>query len=194
MTSEKEWNSIIEYIQQKLQERIYEIVDSVMDAVSIDVLAKKDIDNLQEIAPYADWLVSAVNSKKKVVKKPVEGKYQQQWKAFWEIWPSTKSVPDTQFKSGAKMKSDEQKMYQKWLKLIECEGVGEQWAIDQVYKAADCYLKWGYYDSIRKGKNELEVRSGMEPWLNQKQYLIYANMEYPPVQKKQVVYENSTDM
>jgi hypothetical protein len=172
MVTEAEYQSIVEYVSRKIAED--QCMEPWLPA------------ELQQLCPYNDWKLS--RGKMKKVKKPVEGKWSEEWQKWWNLWPSSKSVPNTQFKSGAVMKKDEQKMYQKWLEVVELNrsigGDTAEATIQSLYKAADCYLQWGYYDSIRKGKNELEVRSGMEPWLNQKQYLIYATMEYPPTVKK----------
>lgn len=82
------------------------------------------------------------------------------------------------------MRGSEQKMYEKWLAAIESKSA----TIEELYTAADSYIAWGYSDSKRKGRNELESRSGMEPWLNQKQYLIYKTLPKPVVEVKSAQY------
>ncbi len=159
--TEPQFNSVVSYISKKLQEQ-------PLSAGTISV------SNLQEVITYQEWK----EEKKPRAKKPT-GKYIDEWNKFWSLWPATKSVPGTQYISGAKMKSDEQKMYDKWLAIVD--GEGHDVAISNMYKAAECYLAWGYSDSIRKGRNELETRSGLEPWMNQKQYLTYYNIPMPQV-------------
>lgn len=162
MVKESEYNSIIEYIRTHPE------------------------------GNYGDYLVHQVNSGKKAPKKkePIGGKYKEVWSEFWNLWPSTKSVPDTQYKSGASMKKNEQKMYEKWLKAIESGKI----TIEKMYRAADCYLQWGYEDSKRLGRNELQYRNGMEPWLNGEVYLNYQWMEMPVKYVQKEVVQSVTDM
>lgn len=184
---EDQWNSVIKYIQEKLLTKKWEYKNGEGDIKA--AVNEDDINILQEIAPYSDYLVSTVNSsKKKVVKKPVGDQYVEEWSIFWNTWPNTKSVPNTEYKSGAKMKADEPKMYKKWLSHVYSESTDNyEHMIAKIQRAAEVYLQWAYYESINKGKNELQYRNGMEPWLNQAQYKLYADVPYPPViENKQV--------
>jgi hypothetical protein len=159
-TTADEFQSIVEYIQRKVHGPIGD-------------------------TNYDEWKASRVKRKKKV-----EGKYIEDWKKWWELWPVTKSVPGTNYICGAKMRGSEQKMYEKWLAAIEAKAV----TIEELYTAADSYLAWGYSDSKRKGRNELESRSGMEPWLNQKQYMIYKDLAKPEVKQQIAVTSGDIDI
>lgn len=139
-------------------------------------------DNEAELTTYAGWKESTKGKKKK--EKVV---YTEAWKKWWNTWPSTKSVPGTEYISGAKMKGAEDKMHDKWYNATNSGKISE----DMMQYAAECYLQWAYEDSKRLGRNELHYRNGMEPWLNQEQYLIYGKIEKPKIK---VEVTTSTDM
>lgn len=185
MLTEIEFNKVVEYIQQKLIELPTVVVPVNYENDiwnNIEAIPVTTVQALERVTTYTGYKEQAKKSKK--VKPAMSPEMKAAWDKWWNLWPATKSVPDTQYKSGAKMRGTEAKMMEKWLAVVNANGVVDHnLAIMQMYKAADCYLKWGYYDSIRKNRNELEGRSGMEPWLNQKQYLIYVDTEYPPVHK-----------
>lgn len=160
--TEKEYNSIIEYVYEYLN-KTYE--------VNKEILAV-DIVSLPGQCDYTDWKESIKGKKKK--EKIV---YTESWKKWWNTWPSTKSVPDTEYTSGAKMKGAEEKMHDKWYNAISSGKITEE----KMQYAAECYLLWAYEDSKRLGRNELHYRNGMEPWLNQDSYLIYMDRPLPTI-------------
>lgn len=136
-------------------------------------------------------MLKQLNEKKEKKKVVIDPLLNEAWNRFWSLWPATKSVPGTEYKSGAKMKSDEIKRYSKWVAAIESGKV----SIEVMYRAADTYLQWAYEDSKRLGRNELQYRNGLEPWLNQEMYITFSQVT-PPVkttEKKQSIYNNSTD-
>ena len=163
MVQSKEYNSILQYI--------------------VDQISKGDKDtpvDIQRDCPYENWLAQEIikkqqNKGKKIKKSKIEGQYKEEWAKFWNVWPSTKSVPGTNLKSGAVMKKDEAKMYAKWLSIID----SGKCTIEELQHSAECYLEWAYEESKKKGRNELQYRSGMEPWLNGGIYLTYKDMEMP---------------
>lgn len=176
MIKEAEFNSVVMYIKKKLLEQWEKY----------DVITATDMIRLPELAPYEQYLVTIVNAKKKAPKKPViTSEYKEAWESFWKLFPSTKSVPGTSFKSGAVMKKNETKMFEKWLSAITSGKI----TIEKMYYAANCYLQWAYEDSKRLGRNELFHRNGLEPWLNGQVYLTYMDMEIPVIQeeKKQTI-------
>lgn len=153
MVKESEFNSIVTYIRKQ--------------------------DNIPELATYEGYKASQKGKKKE--KPVVSEEMKVAWSTFWGTWPSTKSVPNTQYKSGARMKSGEAKMMQKWLDAIE----GKKTTVQKMQYAAECYLAWGYYDSIKNGRNELIYRNALDVWLNGEMYINYSDVEMPPVVKKQ---------
>ena len=141
---------------------------------------------------YNGWvnMEEPVQVKKKVkIQEPMMEK-DEEWSKFWKVWPATKSVPGTQYVSGAKMKSSEVKMRAKWANVVYNN---KRISLENMQYAAECYLQWAYTDSKRLGRNELQYRNNMEVWLNQEQYLIYSTMEMPEQPKEKLVYANSTD-
>jgi hypothetical protein len=174
----KEWQDVMTYVQKKLLDQIGN-GDSISRITVIGVL--QDITAEQYSAD-----THVVRGKRKPVQ--IDNEYDQSWRLFWNTWPSTKSVPGTQYRSGAKMKGNEQGMYKKWLAAVVSDI-----SVERMQYAAECYLQWAYTESISKGRNELEYRNAMEPWLNQSLYLNYADVPMPPVTKQQIQYQNSTD-
>jgi len=132
-----------------------------------------------------EGFLDSIQEKKQRVKKEIviNEQYKAAWNKFWSTWPTTKSVPLTEYKSGAVMKKDEKKMYEKWCAVIECKGI----TIEQLQYATECYLEWAYTDSKRLGRNELQFRNGMEPWFNQSIYMNYIYREMPPKNQVQKV-------
>ncbi len=178
--TEIEYGKVVKYIQQKLlaNPMLKVMVSGTDDEMNeIEAIPKFMVEELQTLAPYTSYKES---QKGKRVKKPVEGKYIEEWNKFWNTWPSTKSVPDTQIRSGAPMKKNETEMYKKWLNAVENSPI----SIDSMQYAAESYLQWGYEDSKRLGRNELLSRNGMEPWLNQKVYLTYMEVPKPKQYQK----------
>lgn len=188
--SKSEWDSILKYIKNRLLVNSYPIKRTMgmTDDLTIttEMVSCDAITGVMEKMNLEQFLADSGNKKerKKVV---IDSDYKEAWEKFWTLWPGTKSVPGTAFKSGAKMKGNEEKMYQKWLegiKIIPAE---------RMYYAAKCFLEWGYEDSKRTGRNELISRNGMEPWMNQKLYLIYKDKEMPETKKERKIYQNAVD-
>lgn len=184
MTKEQEYNQIVSYIQQKLQDHVKDYC-GIVDAVDIRV-----VEALQEKLPYSSYIESISKTKGKNKGIHYSAFFTEDWKKFWSTWPSTKSVPGTQYKSGAKMKGAELKMHEKWYNAIESEKI----TVEHMQYAAECYLQWAYEDSKRLGRNELQYRNGMEPWFNQEQYLLFMTVEKPKVQKQEAVHTTAVDM
>jgi len=181
-----EWNDIVKYIQNKLLQQTE--VSRTATGIAKAVIPELTLIGTMSTLTLSDYIIASGAKKEK--KKPVQidNEYDQSWRLFWNTWPSTKSVPGTQYRSGAKMKGNEQGMYKKWLAAVVSDI-----SIERMQYAAECYLQWAYTESINKGRNELEHRNGLEPWLNQSLYLNYADVPMPPVAKQQIQYQNSTD-
>lgn len=186
----QQFKQILEYVKGELLKQVAPMIYIYAEnQYPTEAVAKTTVLCIPQLITLDGYLKSQGEKKQKV--KPVVSEvYKEAWKKFWNIWPSTKSVPGTEFKYGAKMKSDELKMYGKWVTAIESGKI----SIEMMYKAADSYLQWGYEDSKRNGRNELQYRNGLEPWLNQESYLTYMDVPVPKkVIEKVTVYENSTD-
>lgn len=175
ITSEQ-YNQVLEFIDKDLMTKTSLKVEEIID--------------IKQRCSYDQYLES-ISVKKKVKKYNIKSLLTDDWRKFWAVWPSTKSVPGTMYKSGAKMKGMELKMHQKWSEALDSGRITKE----KMQYAAECYLKWAYSDSKRMERNELQYRNGMEPWLNQEQYLLFMDLELPQdiVQEKKV-YQNSTDM
>lgn len=186
MLKQEEFESIILWVQEKINGEKYEISWGIGDNVS--GINQNTINNLPKLLDYTSYVES--KGKKKVKKvEAISAEYLEHWKDFWKLWPSTKSVPGTQFKSGAVMKKSEAKMMAKWHEAIKQGKI----SISSMNYAANCYLQWAYHDSIFKGRNELQYRNSMEVWLNGEVYLTYVDVPMPPTQNT-TIYQNSTDM
>lgn len=183
-TKEEEYNKIVLYIQQYLVHNTMVAEDA---NEGYEVLSAGYIKNLQKDLPYQGYAESKGRGKKINIKQFLT----EDWKKFWNTWPSTKSVPGTQYKSGAKMKGQELKMHEKWYNAIYEH---EKITLEKMQYAAECYLQWAYEDSKRLCRNELHYRNSMEPWLNQEQYLLFKDVEMPIKSKPVPVYQNSIDM
>lgn len=168
------FDSIIKYIQKTLLEKEVGVGEGTVKDAMIWI---DDVEELQATCRYEQWLAEQVNNRKsKKKEKPVvSAEMQEAWKKWWNLWPATKSVPDTQYKSGAKMRGTEAKMMEKWVNAI----TSGKTTVARMHYAADCYLQWGYEDSKRLGRNELQYRNSMEPWLNGEMYINYADVEMP---------------
>lgn len=186
--AQKDYDKIIQYVQQELLKQLMPMIYS--NQYPVEGVAKATLLSLPALCTLDNMLAATTEKKEKAKKVEVNPIYKEAWEQFWNLWPGTKSVPDTKFKSGAKMKSNEIGMYQKWVAAIETGKIG----MEAMYKAANSYLQWAYEDSKKMGRNELQYRSGMDPWLNQEQYLIWMDVALPMKQViKEKVYENSTD-
>jgi hypothetical protein len=86
---------------------------------------------------------------------------------------------DQRFVCNKLFKKNEELLRDKYNKIIDS---GEVTA-DQLLKAAKVFLTNTMEDSYRKGRNEMEYVSGMEPWLNQKQWRNWLNVSLPEVQE-----------
>lgn len=189
MIKEADYYSVIEYVKEQLRKQMFLMTH--VNGYPTKAVPHATIEEMNQLIKYEQYLVECVNKKgKKKEKKLVEGKYAEEWKVWWQLWPTTKSVPGTTFKSGAVMKKDEQKMYSKWLAAIESGKI----TIPNMQYAAQCYLEWCYSDSKRLGRNEMQYRNGMESWLNGEMYLNYISLDMPAEIKDKKVYQNSTDM
>lgn len=182
----QEWVQLMKYISKELLKERMDMGEPGglrVNGVSVPV-----IEGLPSWMKLEDYIADTGTKKERKKPVQVDTEYEQGWKKFWSTWPSTKSVPGTQYRSGAKMKGNEQGMYKKWLAAIV-----SNISVERMQYAAECYLQWAYTESISKGRNELEYRNAMEPWLNQSLYLNYADVPMPPIAKQQVQYQNSTD-
>lgn len=182
--TEKDWKSVIQYVQDKLKGQLYNMAEEgTEDSIGVD---EDSINSLQVTCTLSRYL-EATKQKKERVKAPENDLYEDAWKQFWVLWPATKSVPGTEYKSGAKMKSSEVKMRAKWVQAIYND---KKITVEGMYKAAQCYLEWAYEDSKRLGRNEMHYRNNMEVWLNQSQYITYSQVEPPKKQEEVNEYNN----
>lgn len=180
--NDTQWDSILLHLQNQLSTQ-------VENHGGVEIIRWADVVNTLGTCTLTEYQIQ--QGKVKAKKYNIKQFLTEDWKKFWNVWPSTKSVPGTIYKSGAKMKGMELKMHMKWCEAIEHEEI----TTEQMQYAAECYLQWGYVDSKRLKRNELLSRSGLEPWLNQSQYLIYKDIELPQeVMQEKKVYQNSTDM
>lgn len=137
-------------------------------------------DTLTQIAE--DVYHGIINMKEPAEKKskksmPVTTQYDEQWSVFWRQWPAMRSFEwkGAKFTCKKPFKGSEQKMKQKYITTVQ-KG---QLTAEQLNKAALVALSWCMENSYRKGKNEMEYHSGMEPWLNQEQYIHWVGMGMP---------------
>lgn len=166
---EEVFNSIVEYVKNELKLRCQEFnMEPVIPTRSLN----------SAVIPYERWLVQYTNKKKPKKKVEIPEDYKVAWKKFWNTWPTTKSVPDNKggwlYRSSSPMKSDENGMFKKWLKVV-----GKECTIQQMQRAAECYLLYGYNESIIRKENKMIYKAGMGPWLNQQMWKIYMELEMP---------------
>lgn len=187
--TEKDWQSITGYIKDEMLKQLVPAVYG--NGYPSDVVPKATILSIPHLMKLSEFLV-AIGEKKERIKAPEGDLYEDAWKQFWTLWPATKSVPGTEYRSGAKMKSSEVKMRAKWVQAIYND---KKITVEGMYKAAQCYLEWAYEDSKRLGRNEMQYRSNMEVWLNQEQYITFSQVAPPKKQtvERSPIYENSTD-
>ncbi len=183
--SKQEWDKLMKYISSEL---LKQLVPAVYEnGYPMEGVPKATILSMPALISQEQFIVDT-DTKREKRKVVVEVEYKEAWDKFWKLWPGTKSVPGTAFTSGAKMKGSEENGYKKWREAIK------NITIEQMYYAANCYLQWGYEDSKRNGRNELLSRNGLEPWFNQKLYLVYMNKEMPEVQRKKFQKVDTIDI
>jgi hypothetical protein len=133
---------------------------------------------MQTECTYEHW--KSVNKKSKKRTKPA-GYLAEEWDAFWNQWPSMRSFKykDQRFVCNKPFKKNEELLRDKYNKIID----GGEVTADQLLKAAKVFITSTMEDSYRKGRNEMEYVSGMEPWLNQKQWRNWLNVSLPEIQE-----------
>ena len=152
----------MEYVKDKL---VSQLRDGKMDKVII-------VGTIQDLT-LDNYLQESGTKKERKKPQVTDNGVADKFNEFWAVWPSTKSIPGTRFRSGKSMKSDAEKMRYKFADIVRS---GEVTA-DQLIHASRVYLELNKQDSIRNDRNEYEHINGMEPWLNQKKYLNYLDME-----------------
>lgn len=160
----KEFNAIREYI------------DSYLKSYTVNV---EDI--LKECS-YEKWVEQY---KPKREKKQITGKYSEEWKLFWAQWPSMRSFEykGQKFTCNKPFKANEEKLYQKYVAILEDKK--ENITADQLYECAKKALVNCMEESCRRGTNQMEYHSGMEPWLNQRQYRNWIHIQLKEVIEEQ---------
>lgn len=142
----KEFNAIREYIQDQMQTYLM-----------------KDDSN----CTYEEWMSQYKPKRQKV---EITGKYAEEWKKFWALWPSMRTFEyqGEKFICNKPFKKNEEKMYQKYVAILEDKK--ENITPEQLYECARKALLNCMQESYRRGTNQMEYHSGMEPWLNQRQW------------------------
>lgn len=159
--------------ESKLLQNRYLITDGQISEIGERLL--QDLYNLQP-SPLKKIKISIIQE--------VDSELERAWEAWWEIWPQTKSVEGTVYVCGKAMKKDKLAMRSKYMGIIASKVI----TVEQMKHAATVYIEGGKRDSIRRGRNEMEYLNGMEPWLNQKQYLNWMKMPMPVTENKSSMF------
>lgn len=125
---------------------------------------------LEDIEPsYEGW----VAQKKRISKKPATTtEYDDDWAKFWSEWPTTNKFTwkGTTFEGTRSMKSNEGKCKELYLKAIE-----KGYTTGQLLHAKRVMFTIKMEESYRKGTNQVQYLSGMEPWLRGEVYKNWVN-------------------
>lgn len=123
---------------------------------------------------YEEWKELNKKGRKKA---EITGKYAEEWKKFWAQWPSMRSFEykGRKFICNKPFKANEEKLYNKYVAILEDKK--ENITPEQLYECARKTLLYCMQESYKRGVNQMEYHSGMEPWLNQRQYRNWLHIE-----------------
>lgn len=176
MVQEKEFQAIVEYIQNKIND-----IPNLTHFTSASKVIDEVVNVFKGGIEYEDW--KAQHKPKRTKRQPAVGEYAAMFEELWSRWPATGNFTHEgkKYVSDRVLRSNKQVCLGLYTKAIT---EGHKWG--DINHAAKVEVAIKKQESAKKGVNQLQYLSSLEVWLRQQRWIAWEGVEIPQETQKPV--------